>query len=50
MPTTPTPETRPETLDSLEERVQDHREELIVLMADTGRCDDIASGILDILG
>ena len=42
MPTTPTPE----TCGSLDQRVHDHREALIVVMADTGRCDDISSGVI----
>lgn len=42
MPSTP----MPETSGSLDERVYVHREELTVLMADAGRCDDISSGIL----
>jgi hypothetical protein len=41
MPTTPTPKTP----GSPDQRVHDHREGLTVLMADTGRCDDITSGI-----
>lgn len=44
MPTTPTPETP----GSLDERVQDHREALIELMADAGRCEDITSGIPEV--
>ncbi|MGH3831188.1 MAG: hypothetical protein ACRDRS_12190 [Pseudonocardiaceae bacterium] len=40
MPTTPAP-------DTLDQRVHDHREQLTVLMADTGRCEDISSGIGD---
>lgn len=43
MPTTPTPETP----GSLDERVRDHREALTVLMAGTGRCEDIVSGATD---
>lgn len=30
---------------SLDERIHDHRKALTVLMADTGRCDDIVSGV-----
>lgn len=43
MPTTPMPET-PE----LDQRVHDHREALIGLMAaaGAGRCDDISSGFI----
>ncbi|MGH3548979.1 MAG: hypothetical protein ACRDQU_12880 [Pseudonocardiaceae bacterium] len=42
MPTTPTRET-------LDQRVHDHREELTVLMADTGRCEDISSGLIGVV-
>lgn len=36
----------PDNATSLDERVHEHREELLVLMADTGRCEDIVSGVL----
>jgi hypothetical protein len=41
MPNTPAPETG----DALAHRVEEHREELLVFMADTPRCDDITRGI-----
>lgn len=40
MSTTPT---TPETLDSLDQKVHDHREQLIALMAGASTCDDISS-------
>lgn len=42
MPTMSTPE----TLGSLDQRVHDHREDFIELMAGAGRCDDILSGFI----
>ncbi|MDT7712993.1 MAG: hypothetical protein QOG46_1687 [Pseudonocardiales bacterium] len=47
MPSTPTTPT-PKTPSSLDDRVQHHREALTVLMVDSGRCDDISSGIEDL--
>jgi hypothetical protein len=41
MSNTPTPDTGT----SLSQRIEDHREDLLVLMVDTERCDDITSGI-----
>ena len=41
MPTTPTPEPS----HALAQQVEDHRDALVSLMANTGRCDDITSGL-----
>ncbi|MGH3899993.1 MAG: hypothetical protein ACRDTA_17490 [Pseudonocardiaceae bacterium] len=36
----------PEIPGSLDERVHDHREPLIKLMAGAGRCEDVSSGFI----
>lgn len=47
MLTMPTPNTpAPDAPMPLDQQVQDRQQELLVLMADADRCDDISSGII----